>query len=71
MSTEWLVNPRDIQIAADIEREIARVERPGGRVGGRFRINYATGLPLGEVESVAGPSDAVEQPDDIAIHTRR
>jgi hypothetical protein len=62
MSTEWLVNPRDIQIAADIEREIARVERPGGRIGGRFPIDYATGLPPREVESAAGPSDAGEQP---------
>jgi hypothetical protein len=62
MSTEWLISPHDIEIAADIEREIARIERPGGRIGGRFRIDYATGLPLRVVESVAGASDVVEQP---------
>ena len=39
MSTAWLLSTHDIEIAADIEREIARIERPGGRIGGRFRIN--------------------------------
>jgi hypothetical protein len=60
MSTEWLISPHDIEIAADIEREIARIDRPGGRIGGRSRtrIDYATGLPLRDVESVAGASDA-------------
>jgi hypothetical protein len=61
MSTEWLLSAHDIEIAADIEREIARIERPGGRIGCRFRIDYATGLPLRDVEPVAGPSDAVGQ----------
>jgi hypothetical protein len=61
MSTEWLLNTHDIEIAADIEREIARIERPGGRIRGRFRIDYATGLPLRDVGPAAGPSDAVGQ----------
>jgi hypothetical protein len=61
MSTEWLLNTHDIEVAADIEREIARIERPGGRIGGRFGIDYATGLPLRDVEPVAGPGDAVGQ----------
>lgn len=62
MSTEWLISPHDIEIAADIEREIARIDRPSGRIGGRSRIDYATGLPLRDVEPVAGASDAVAQP---------
>ena len=61
MSTEWLLNTHDIEIAADIEREIARIERPGRRIGGRFRIDYATGLPLRDVEPVAGSNGAVQQ----------
>jgi hypothetical protein len=65
MSTEWLINPHDAEAAADIEREIARIEQRGGRIGARFRIDYATGLPLRDVEpvagAVAGPSDAVGQ----------
>jgi hypothetical protein len=62
MSTEWLTSAYDIEIAADIEREIARIERPDGRIGGRFGMDYATGLPLRDVEPVAEPSDAVGQP---------
>jgi hypothetical protein len=62
MSTEWLLSTHDIGIAADIERQIARIERRGGRIGGRFRIDYATGLPLRDVEPVVGASNAVEQP---------
>jgi hypothetical protein len=54
MSTEWLNNPHDLEIAADLEREIARIERLDGRIGGPFRINYATGLPLRDPEPVAG-----------------
>jgi ABC-type taurine transport system ATPase subunit len=61
MSTEWLLTTHDIEIAADIEREIARMERPDGRIGDRFGIDYATGLPLRDVEPVAGPNDAVQQ----------
>jgi hypothetical protein len=61
MSTEWLISPHDIEIAADTEREVARIER-AGRIGGRPRIDYATGLPLRDVESVAQASDAVEPP---------
>jgi hypothetical protein len=61
MATEWLISPHDVAIAADIEREIARIERPGGRIGAGFRIDYATGLPLRDVEPAAGPSDAVQQ----------
>jgi hypothetical protein len=61
MSTEWLISPHDVEIAADIEREIARMERSSGTIGGRFRIDYATGLPLRDVGPVAGASDAVEQ----------
>jgi hypothetical protein len=61
MSTEWLINPHDVEIAADIEREIARIERSGGRIGGRIPIDYATGLPLRDAEPVAGVSDAMAQ----------
>jgi hypothetical protein len=58
MSTEWLINPHDVESAADIECEIARIERRGGRIGGRSRINYATGLPLRDAEPAARVSDA-------------
>jgi hypothetical protein len=62
MSTEWLISPHDIEIAAEIEREIARIERPGGRIGGRFGLDYATGLPLRDIESIVEAGDAAEQP---------
>ena len=52
MSTEWLMSSRDIEVAADIERQIGRNKRDGGGSGRRFRMNYATGLAIEDFEPV-------------------
>jgi hypothetical protein len=58
MATEWLMNVRDTEIAADIEREI-EIERSGGSPGSLRRMNYATGL-FDEDDKPAEASDAVQ-----------
>ncbi len=61
MSTEWLMSLRDTEFAADLKREIERLERDSGRSGRLLRINYATGLAIEDLEPVAEASDAVQQ----------
>jgi hypothetical protein len=61
MSTEWLISLRDIEVAADIKRQIGRNKREGGGSGRRFRMNYATGLPIEDFEPVAEDSTPAKQ----------
>jgi hypothetical protein len=61
MSTEWLMSSRDIEVAADIERQIGRNKRDGGSSGRRFHMNYATGLAVEDFGPVAEASLPVKQ----------
>jgi hypothetical protein len=61
MSTEWLMSLRDIEVAADIERQIGRNKRDGGGSGRRIRMNYATGLAIEDFEPVAEVSPPAKQ----------
>jgi hypothetical protein len=61
MSTEWLMSLRDIEVAADIARQIGRNKRDAGGSGRRFRMNYATGLAIEDFEPVAEASLPVKQ----------
>jgi hypothetical protein len=64
MSTEWLMSVRDIEIAADVEREIEENKSDGGSSGRPLRINYATGLVIENVKPLLEASEDVQQ--DIA-----
>jgi hypothetical protein len=61
MSAEWLISSRDTEVVADIERQIGRNKRDGGGSGRRFRMNYATGLAIEDLDPIAEGNPAAKQ----------